>query len=53
MKPNIITVLTLVLAALFASCNDQSDSPISGKWRVAEIVRYPFQPVHTVIKIQP
>ncbi len=34
MKPNIITVLTLVLAALFASCNDQSDSPISGKWRL-------------------
>ena len=23
------------------------------KWRVAEIVRYPFQPVPTVIKIQP
>lgn len=23
------------------------------KWRGAEIVRYPFQPVPTVIKIQP
>ena len=34
MKPNIITVLTLLLAVLFGSCNDQSDSPIYGRWRL-------------------
>ena len=34
MKPNFITVLTLVLAVLFSSCHDQSDSPIYGNWRV-------------------
>ena len=34
MKPTIITVLTLALAVLFGSCNDQSDSPIYGNWRL-------------------
>ncbi len=34
MKPTIITVLTLALAVLFGSCNDQSDSPIYGRWRL-------------------
>ena len=34
MKPNIIKVLTLLLAVLFGSCNDQSDSPIYGRWRL-------------------
>ena len=34
MKPNIITVLTLVLAVLFSSCHDQSNSPIYGNWRL-------------------
>lgn len=34
MKPTIITVLTWALAVLFGSCNDQSDSPIYGNWRL-------------------
>lgn len=34
MKPTIITVLTLAFAVLFGSCNDQSDSPIYGNWRL-------------------
>lgn len=34
MKPNIITILTLVITVLFGSCNDPSDSPIYGKWRL-------------------